>query len=435
MERLPYVRDLGFDVLYFPPIHPIGMTNRKGRNNALVAEPGDPGSTYAIGSEAGGHTSIHPELGSLDDFRRLVSAARAHGIEIALDFAVQFSLDHPWIREHPEWFDWEPDGSIKFAENPPKKYEDIVNIRFDGEAFPTVWYALRQVVLFWQDQGVKIFRVDNPHTKPIPFWKWLIDEVNAIDREVIFLAEAFTRPKMMKKLAKAGFQQSYTYFTWRNTKSELVSYMVELAGKMGEYYRPNLFVNTPDINPYYLQASGRPGFIVRATLAATLSSNWGLYSGFELCEAGSLPGREEYLNSEKYEIKVRNFDALGHIKNHIRALNRIRQENPALQDWRNILVLNAWNDNIVAFAKLTPARDNCVMVLVNLDPHNAQECTYEVPLWEFGLPDHGAIEAEDLLLGIGFTLHGKTDRIRLDPRERPVVLWRLLGRVQAEARS
>jgi len=435
MDHLPYVRDLGFDVLYFPPIHPIGMTNRKGRNNALVAEPDDPGSTYAIGSEVGGHTSIHPELGSLDDFRRLVAAARAHGIEIALDFAVQFSLDHPWIREHPEWFDWGPDGSIKFAENPPKKYEDIVNIRFDGEVFPAVWYALRQVVLFWLDQGVKIFRVDNPHTKPIPFWKWLIDEVNVIDREVIFLAEAFTRPKMMKKLAKAGFQQSYTYFTWRNTKSELVSYMVELAGEMGEYYRPNFFVNTPDINPYYLQASGRPGFIVRATLAATLSSNWGLYSGFELCEAGPLPGREEYLNSEKYEIKVRNFDAPGHIKNHIRALNRIRQENPALQDWRNILVLNAWNDNIVAFAKLTPARDNCVMVLVNLDPHNAQECTYEVPLWEFGLPDHGAIEAEDLLLGIGFTLHGKTHRIRLDPRERPVVLWRLLGRAQAEARS
>jgi starch synthase (maltosyl-transferring) len=434
MDRLPYVRDLGFDVLYFPPIHPIGRTNRKGRNNTLVAELGDPGSTYAIGAEEGGHTSIHPKLGSLDDFRRLVSAARAHGIEIALDFAVQCSLDHPWIKEHAEWFEWRPDGSIKFSENPPKRYEDIVNPRFDGDAFPAVWYALREVVLFWLDQGVKVFRVDNPHTKPIPFWKWLIDEVNAIDREVIFLAEAFTRPKMMKKLAKAGFRQSYTYFTWRNTKPEIISYIVELAGEMGEYYRPNFFVNTPDINPTYLQTSGRPGFIIRATLAGLLSSNWGLYSGFELCEAEPLPGREEYLNSEKYEIKARDFDAPGNIKDHIRALNRIRQENPALQDWRNILILNAWNDNIMAFAKLTPRRDNCVMALVNLDPHNAQECIYEVPLWEFGLPDHASIKAEDLLLGISFTLHGKTHSIRLDPHERPVVIWRLIGEAQAETR-
>jgi starch synthase (maltosyl-transferring) len=427
MDRLPYVRDLGFDVLYFPPIHPIGTTNCKGRNNALVAEPEDPGSTYAIGAETGGHTSIHPELGSLDDCRRLVSAARAHGIEIGLDFAVQCSLDHPWIKEHPEWLESRSDGSVKFSENPPKKYEDIVNIRFDDDAFPAVWYALRQVVLFWLDQGVKIFRIDNPHTKPIPFWKWLIDEVNAIDREVFFLGEAFTLPKMMKKLAKAGFQQSYTYFTWRNTKSEIVSYILELASEMGEYYRPNFFVNTPDINPYYLQTSGRTGFIIRATLAALLSSNWGLYSGFELCEASPLAEREEYLNSEKYEIKARNFDAPGHIKDHIRALNRIRQENLALQDWRNILVLNAWNDNIIAFAKLTPERDNCVMALVNLDPHNAQECTYEVPLWEFGLPDHASIKAEDLLLGISFMLHEKTHRIRLYPHEQPVVVWRLIG--------
>jgi starch synthase (maltosyl-transferring) len=291
IERLPYMRDLGFDVLYFPPIHPIGRTNRKGRNNALIAEPDDPGSTYAIGAEEGGHTNIHPELGTPDDFHRLVSAARAHGIEIALDFAVQCSLDHPWIKEHPEWFEWRPDGSIKFSENPPKKYEDIVNVRFDSYAFPAIWYALREVVLFWLDQGVKIFRVDNPHTKPIPFWKWLIDEVNAIDREVIFLAEAFTRPKMMKKLAKVGFQQSYTYFTWRNTKSELVSYMVELAGEMGEYYRPNFFVNTPDINPYYLQTSGRPASscarrllrCCRAIGAFTVASS---YVKRQLCQGG-----------------------------------------------------------------------------------------------------------------------------------------------------
>ncbi|MDB5650795.1 MAG: alpha-amylase, partial [Hyphomicrobiales bacterium] len=252
IERLPYVRDLGFDVLYFPPIHPIGKTNRKGRNNALTAGHDDPGSVYAIGSPEGGHMAVHPELGTLASFRKLIAAARAQELEIALDLAVQCSPDHPWIKEHPDWFDWRPDGTIKFAENPPKKYEDIVNVHFEGKAFPGVWLALREIVLFWAEQGVRIFRVDNPHTKPIPFWRWLIREVNAQFPDVIFLAEAFTRPKMMQKLAKIGFQQSYTYFTWRNTKSEIITYMLELSGDMADYYRPNFFVNTPDINPYYL---------------------------------------------------------------------------------------------------------------------------------------------------------------------------------------
>jgi starch synthase (maltosyl-transferring) len=430
IRRLPYVQDLGFDVLYFTPIHPIGRTNRKGKNNSLKAEPGDVGSVYAIGSEEGGHTAVHPELETLEDFRRLVEAAEAHGLEIALDFAIQCSPDHPWIKEHPEWFDWRPDGTIKFAENPPKKYEDIVSVHFYGESLPSLWYELRDAVLFWVRQGVRIFRVDNPHTKPIPFWEWMIRQVNDRHPDVLFLAEAFTRPKMMKKLAKIGFQQSYTYFTWRNTKQELMEYSRELAGEMGEYYRPNFFANTPDINPVYLQTSGRPGFIVRGTLAATLSSIYGLYNGFEVCEGTPVPGKEEYLDSEKYELKALDLDRPGNITDHIRKLNHIRRSNPALWDFRNVLFLNAWNDHILAYARLTPAKDNCVLVLVNLDPKNRQECAYEVPLWEFGLPDHAAIEAEDLLNGGRFTLHGKTHRIALDPAERPVAIWRLVPPVR-----
>jgi starch synthase (maltosyl-transferring) len=356
-----------------------------------------------------------------------VDAAHAHGLEIAIDFAVQCSPDHPWIKEHPEWFDWRPDGTIKFAENPPKKYEDIVNVHFYGESLPSLWYELRDVVLFWCGHGVRIFRVDNPHTKPIPFWQWMIREVNDRYPDALFLAEAFTRPKMMRKLAKIGFQQSYTYFTWRNTKQELIEYMTELAHtEMGEYYRPNFFANTPDINPYYLQTSGRPGFIVRGTLAATLSSVYGIYNGFELCEGRPVPGKEEYLDSEKYELKAWDYDRPGNIVDHVRRLNRIRRENPALWDFRNITFPQAGNDQILAYARTTPEKDNCVFVLVNLDPRNRQECTYEVPLWEFGLPDHAAIEVEDLLSGGRFTLHGKSHRIALDPAERSVVIWRLI---------
>jgi starch synthase (maltosyl-transferring) len=368
----------------------------------------------------------------LDDFRRLVKAAEQHGLELALDIAVQCSPDHPWIKEHPEWFLWRPDGSIRYAENPPKKYEDIVNVHFDGDAYPGVWFALRDVILFWAREGVRIFRIDNPHTKPLPFWRWLIAEVNADYPDAIFLAEAFTRPKMMKRLAKIGFQQSYTYFTWRNTKHDLMEYVTELSGPMGEYYRPNFFVNTPDINPLYLQTSGRPGFIVRATLAATLSSNWGLYSGFELCETAPLPGREEYLDSEKYEIRARDFDAPGNIKDHVRRLNAIRNAHPALQDFRNTLFLNAWNDNIIAYARLDPARKEIIMIMANLDPHRRHECVYEAPLWEFGLPDHASVDVEDLLFGGRFTLFGKTHQIALDPAHNPVVIWRLIAPASAE---
>lgn len=425
IRRLPYVRDLGFDVLYFPPIHPIGRTNRKGRNNALTAGPNDPGSPYAIGDEAGGHTAIHPELGTIADFRRLVRAANAHGLEIALDFAVQASLDHPWIKEHPEWFDWRPDGSIKFAENPPKKYEDIVNPNF-YHGLPQLWLALRDVVLFWIGQGVKIFRVDNPHTKPVPFWEWMIGEVRERHPDVVFLAEAFTRPKMMKKLAKVGFNQSYTYFTWRNTKRELTEYVTELTQTdMRDYFRPNFFVNTPDINPVILQTGGRPAFMMRVALAATLSSAYGIYSGFELCEAAPLPGREEYLDSEKYEIKSRNWDQPGHIRDYIAQLNRIRRDNPALHDFRNVRFYNADDDYILVYGKATAARDNVILVAVNLDPLYGRGSRFEVPLWEFGLPDHASIGVEDLFTGRRFTWHGKFQQVWLDPRVNPAAIWRL----------
>ena len=425
IRRLPRIRELGFDVLYFTPIHPIGRTNRKGKNNTLKAQPGDVGSVYAVGAAEGGHEAVHPELGTLEDFRQLVAASHAHGMEIALDFAIQCSPDHPWIKQHPEWFEWRPDGTLKFAENPPKKYEDISNVHFYGGALPSLWIELRDIVMGWAKLGARIFRVDNPHTKPIPFWEWMIAEVNARYPDVIFLAEAFTRPKMMKKLAKAGYQQSYTYFTWRNTKWELMEYANELAGEMGEYYRPNFFANTPDINPYYLQTSGRPGFIVRATLAATLSSVYGIYNGFELCEAAPYPGKEEYLNSEKYELKAWDEDRPGNIRDHIVKLNRIRRDNPALWDFRNVVFTQAHNDQVIAYAKTTPDGDNCVFTMVNLDPKNRQECSYEIPLWLFGLPDDGALEVEDLLAGYRFELRGKGHRIALDPAERSCVIWRL----------
>jgi starch synthase (maltosyl-transferring) len=426
IPRLPYVRDLGFDVLYFTPIHPIGRVNRKGRNNTLDPGPDDPGSVYAIGSAEGGHMAVHPDLGTLEDFRKLVEAARAHGLEIALDFAIQCAPDHPWLKQHPEWFDWRPDGTIKYAENPPKKYEDIVNVHFYREAFPSIWLELRDVVLFWCGQGVRIFRVDNPHTKPLPFWEWMIREVQDRHPDAIFLAEAFTRPKMMRRLAKLGFTQSYTYFTWRNLKGEIVEYVDELAhSPMREYYRPNFFVNTPDINPPILQAGGRAAHMMRACLAATLSSLWGVYNGFEICEATPIPGKEEYLNSEKYEIKAWDLDRPGNIRGFIARLNRIRRENPALRDWRHVRFYNAWSESILYYGRFTPDLENFLLVAANLDPHQAHEANFEVPLWEFGLPDDASIEVEDLLTDRRFAWRGKVQRMRLDPHSNPCAIWRL----------
>ncbi|HEX4481122.1 MAG TPA: alpha-1,4-glucan--maltose-1-phosphate maltosyltransferase [Rudaea sp.] len=426
IAELPRIQSMGFDVLYFPPIHPIGEKNRKGKNNSLTTQPGEPGSPYAIGAKSGGHDAIHPELGTLDDFLALVDAAKKHGLELALDFAVQCSPDHPWIKQHPEWFAWRPDGTMRYAENPPKKYEDIVNVDFYAkDAKPALWIALRDVVAFWLKNGVRIFRVDNPHTKPLPFWEWLIADMRAIDPGVIFLSEAFTRPKVMYRLAKIGFSQSYTYFTWRNTRPELETYLKELnSTPVRNFFRPHFFVNTPDINPYFLQTSGRAGFLIRAALATTLSGLWGMYSGFELCEAAPLPGKEEYLDSEKYELRPRDWSTPGNINAEVTRLNHIRRENPALQTHLGITFYHCGNSNILYFGKATSSRDNVVLVAVNLDPHNAQESDIEIPLWEFGLDDNAALVAEELVGGDAFEWRGKRQRIRLDPSN-PYRIWRV----------
>lgn len=427
VAHLPRVRDMGFNVLYFPPIHPIGTTNRKGRNNALKAAPGDPGSPYAIGASDGGHDAIHSALGTPEDFRRLVAAAREHGLEIALDFAIQCSPDHPWLKQHPEWFRHRADGSIRFAENPPKKYEDIVNVDFYAEgAIPELWLALRDVVLHWAGEGVRIFRVDNPHTKPLPFWEWMIADVRGRHPDVIFLAEAFTRPTMMYRLAKIGFSQSYTYFTWRNGKAEIADYLRELTTtEVADYYRPHFFVNTPDINPFFLQSSGRAGFLIRAALAATLSGLWGVYSGFELCESAALPGREEYLDSEKYEVRQRDFSAPGNIVAEITTLNRLRRLHPALHTHLGVRFYNAFNDQVLVYGKPSPDGAEMILVAVSLDPHHAQEASFEVPLWEWKLPDNGSVEVEDLMRGSRFAWHGKVQRVRLDPADLPFAIWRI----------
>ena len=424
--QLPRIAEMNFDVVYFPPIHPIGEINRKGRNNALRAGPGDPGSPYAIGSKEGGHDALHPELGTLSDFRALIAAAKDHGLEVALDFAIQCAPDHPWLREHPEWFDWRPDGSLRYAENPPKKYEDIVNVDFYTEgAQPSLWIALRDVVQFWVDQGIRLFRVDNPHTKPFPFWEWLIADIRARHPDTVFLAEAFTRPKVMYRLAKIGFSQSYTYFTWRNTKAEIQDYVIELTTTAPkEFFRPHFFVNTPDINPTFLQTSGRGGFLIRAALATTLSGLWGMYNGFELCEATPVPGREEYLNSEKYEIKAWDYHQPGNIVAEISQLNRIRRANAALHSHLNVEFLPCDNPHVVYFRKFASDGNN-LLVTISVDPFNIQDATIELPLWRFGLPDNGLLAAEDLMRGQKFVWSGKWQPVRLNPYEQPFCIWRV----------
>jgi starch synthase (maltosyl-transferring) len=425
IRKLPYVRDMGFDVLYFPPIHPIGRTHRKGKNNTLNPEPDDPGVPYAIGSEEGGHKAIHPELGTLDDFHRLVAAAHEHGLEIALDFAIQVSPDHPYVKEHPDWFYIRPDGTIKYAENPPKKYQDIYPLNFYGETWEEQWKEWRDVILFWVEQGVKIFRVDNPHTKPVQFWEWMIREVQKDHPEVIFLSEAFTRPKMMRTLAKAGFTQSYTYFTWRNFKGELVEYLEELTqGPMKEYFRGNFFANTPDILPEFLQRGGRPAFKIRAVLASTLSSVYGIYNGFELCENTPVSGKEEYLNSEKYEIKAWDWDRPGNIRPLITRLNQLRRENPALQEYDNLRFYHADNDQVLFYGKMTPDRTNAVFIAVSLDPFGTQEASLRFPVEELGMHDNQSWEAEDLLDGTSQLCQGAHQRVRLVPEE-PARIFRV----------
>ncbi|AYC99887.1 alpha-1,4-glucan--maltose-1-phosphate maltosyltransferase [Neorhizobium sp. NCHU2750] len=428
IARLPAIREMGFDVLYFPPIHPIGKTNRKGKNNTLTPGPDDPGSPYAIGSTEGGHADIHPQLGTFDDFRRLVDAAADHGLEIALDLAIQASPDHPWLKSHPGWFEWRPDGTIRYAENPPKKYEDIVNVDFYAcEAVPSLWTELRDVVQKWVDHGVRLFRVDNPHTKPFPFWEWLIADIRSRHPDVVFLSEAFTKPKVMYRLAKVGFSQSYTYFTWRNAKWELEQYMREITTEEPkEFFRPHFFVNTHDINPDFLQNAPRPAYLIRAALAATLSGLWGVYNGFELCEGRPDLKRKEYADSEKYEIRAWDYDRPGNIKGEIAFLNRIRRENPALHSHLGLQLLTAWNDNIMFFEKASAGRENVLLIAVNLDPYNAHEADVEIPLWSWNLSDHASLQLEDLIAGNRFTWTGKIQRLRLDPQAGlPFAIWRV----------
>jgi starch synthase (maltosyl-transferring) len=425
IEQLPRIAAMGFDVLYFPPIHPIGRVNRKGKNNTLSSTDTDPGSPYAIGNEHGGHDAIHPELGTFEDFQALRRAAAEHRIEIALDFAIQCAPDHPWLKQHKDWFDWRPDGSIKYAENPPKKYEDIVNVDFYAEgAKPALWIALRDIVQFWVDQGIKLFRVDNPHTKPFPFWEWMIKDIRQRHPDVVFLAEAFTRPKLMYRLAKIGFSQSYTYFTWRNTKNEITEYLTELTKTNAkEFFRPHFFVNTPDINPVFLQQSGRPGFLIRAALAATLSGLWGVYNGFELCEAAAIPGKEEYLDSEKYQIRAWKYDQPNHIIDEISRLNKIRRDNAALHSHLGLKFHTAYDDQVIFFSK-SFADGNYILVAISLDPFHSRETTLELPLYDLGIHGDGALFAEDLMRDFNFTWHGKYQPVTLHP-DQPFCIWRV----------
>lgn len=419
-RRIPDIADLGFDVLYLPPIHPIGYVHRKGRNNALTAAPGDVGSPYAIGSIEGGHTAVHPQLGTPDDFEALVQTAHEHGMEIALDFALQCAPDHPWVKEHPEWFTFRPDGTIKYAENPPKKYQDIVNFNFESPDAPALWEALRDVLFYWMDRGVRIFRVDNPHTKPLPFWEWVIAQVRRRDASVIFLSEAFTRPKLMQQLAKLGFTQSYTYFTWRNAKAELTEYMLELAYQTNQFLRPNFFANTPDILHRYLQRGGRPAFRIRLVLAATLASLYGIYSGFELCENQAVGDSEEYLHSEKYEIRVRDWRAPGNIVDEVRAINRLRRENEALHEFENIRFYPSNDDSVIFYGKVNFHHTNYVFVAVNLDPERPRSPALEFPTGEFGL------DPESIRDALGNTelrwAHGRAYTV-LHPQQNPAAVF------------
>ncbi len=430
-RQLRRIADLGFDVVYLPPIHPVGHTHRKGRNNRLVPAPGDPGSPWAIGSEEGGHTAIEPQLGTLEDFERFVRAARNLGLEVALDYALQCSPDHPWVEEHPYWFNIRPDGSIRYAENPPKRYEDIYPLNFWPDDWRSLWEACRDIMLFWIERGVRIFRVDNPHTKPLAFWEWAIADIQREYPDVILLSEAFTRPNRMKALAKLGFTQSYTYFTWRNTVQEVRDYLIELTQtEMAEYFRGNFFTNTPDILHEYLQKGGRPAFRVRLLLAATLSPNYGIYSGFELCEnVPREPGSEEYLNSEKYEIKYRNWEAPDNINDDIRRINLIRRENPALQQLANLTFHHSENEQILFYRKSVPGND--LLIAVNLDPFLAHESFVHVPLGDLGINPDQSFLVEDLLTGERYQWRGARNYVRLDPRERVGHVLRIV-RFEAE---
>jgi Glycosidases len=433
--RLPYIAAMGFDVLYLPPIHPIGVTARKGRNNATTAGPDDPGSPWAIGSAEGGHKEVHPQLGTLEDFRRLVARAGELGIEIALDIAFQCSPDHPYVREHPEWFLKRPDGSIQYAENPPKKYQDIFPFHFECDAWQELWTELKSVVEFWIAQGVRIFRVDNPHTKPFAFWEWLIAEIKRTRPDVIFLSEAFTRPKVMYRLAKLGFTQSYTYFAWRNNKHELTQYFRELtSAPVCDFFRPNLWPNTPDILTEYLQYGGRPAFAIRLVLAATLGASYGVYGpAFELIEHRARePGSEEYLDSEKYQIRHWDLDRPDSLRDLIARVNRIRRENVALQSDRGLIFHRVDAEAIIAYSKTPPSGGDSVLTVVNLDPHHAHAGWLELDLRALGLEADQRFQVHDLLTGSRFLWNGARNYVVLDPQHTPAHIFRIRSRVRTE---
>jgi starch synthase (maltosyl-transferring) len=433
-KRLPYVAAMGFDVVYLPPIHPIGLSKRKGPNNSLSAGENDVGSPWAIGAADGGHKSVHAQLGTLKDFQHLLLIAHGLGIDIALDIAFQCSLDHPYVREHPEWFLHRPDGSIQFAENPPKKYEDIYPFDFQSDAWNALWQELLDVFLFWIGQGVKIFRVDNPHTKPFPFWEWLIGEVKRSHPETIFLAEAFTRPKIVYRLAKVGFSQSYNYFPWRNTKSEIESYFRELASsEVREYFRSNLWPNTPDILPEYLQFGGRPAFMLRLVLAATLGANYGVYGpAFELMEAVPREaGGEEYLDSEKFEVRRWDIDRTDSLKDFIGRVNRIRRENPALQQDHLLHIFEVDNESLICYAKTTEDKAEIILVVANLDPHHTQTGWVTLPMDELGL-DVRPYQMHDQLTGARYLWHGARNYVEINPLVAPAQIFKLRRRVRTE---
>ena len=425
-QALQRIASLGFDVVYLPPIHPIGHTHRKGPNNSLVAGKGDPGSPWAIGNEDGGHTAVNPALGTLADFRRFVEAARGHGMEVALDYALQCSPDHPWVREHPDWFFIRPDGTIKYAENPPKKYEDIYPINFWCDERAALWDACRDIFLFWIAQGVRTFRVDNPHTKPFAFWEWVIGEVQREHPDTVFLAEAFTRPKRMHTLAQLGFTQSYTYFTWRNTATELAEYLTELSDPMiADFFRGNFFANTPDILHEYLQHGGRPAFRTRLLLAGTLSPVYGIYSGYELSENVPLrEGSEEYLDSEKYQVRVRDWAAPGNLDADIARLNRIRREEPALQTVTNVSFHESGHPDVLCYLKGAWGRD--LVCAVSLNPRDIVEATLELPLERLGLAGGASVEVEDLLTGERRSWQGARQSVVFDPSKQAGFIWRVV---------
>ena len=433
--RLPYVAEMGFDILYLPPIHPIGHTHRKGKNNNPVANPDDPGTPWAIGSQEGGHKSVNPKLGTLQDFQSFAAKARKYHIEIALDIAFQCSPDHPYVKEHSEWFRWRPDNTVQYAENPPKKYEDIYPFEFQTEDWQELWKELRSIILFWIEQGVRIFRVDNPHTKPFRFWEWLITEVKTSYPDVIFLSEAFTRPKIAYQLAKLGFTQSYTYFAWRNTKSELIQYFTDLTQtQVREYFHPNLWANTPDILTEYLQFGGRPAFMSRFVLAATLGASYGIYGpAFELCETRPRePGSEEYLDSEKYEIKNWDIGRPDSLKDFIGRVNRIRRENPALQGNWSLRFHKVDNDQLLCYSKRTDDLSNTVLVVVNLDPHYTQSGWVEFPLEELGIDPQKPYQMHDLLSDARYLWQGSRNYIELNPQIVPAHIFRMRRHVRTE---